>query len=78
MKRISHTPEEAAARVYKQRTIHNWKKQFGVIVPIELFDEFKRNKKHYIKLFTLDAELVRRVVAAPIPEEFVAIKECKD
>jgi hypothetical protein len=78
MKRISNTPEEAAARIYKQRTIHNWKKQFGIVVPIDSFDEFKRNKKHYIKLFTLDPELVRRVVAAPIPEEFLTEKERKD
>lgn len=78
MKRISNTPEEAAARIYKQRTLYNWKRQYNVTVPIEMFDEFKRNKKFYVKLFCLDKDLISRVLEAPIPEEFITAKECKD
>lgn len=79
MKRLEHTDEERVARKYKQRTIHNWKKQYGFSVPIELFDEFKRHKKYYTHIFLLNKDLVKLVADTPVPEEFeLEVKECKD
>lgn len=78
MKRISNTPEEAVARIYKQRTIHNWKKQYGFSVPFDMFEEFKRNKKYYIKIFSLNKDLAKLIFETPIPEEFIEPKERKD
>lgn len=78
MRRINQTPAEAVARIYKQRTICNWKKQYGFSVPFEMFDEFKRNKKFYIRIFTLDKDLVKRIADTPVPEEFIEPKERKD
>ena len=78
MKRIEQTDDERVARIYKQRTIHNWRKQYGFSVPVELFDEFKRNKKYYIKLFALNKELVTMIAESPLPEEYLEAKERKD
>jgi len=79
MKRLEQTDEERIARKYKQRTIHNWKKQYGFSVPIDLFDEFKRHKKYYTHIFLLNKELVKLVADTPVPEEFeLEAKERKD
>ncbi len=78
MKRIEQTDDQRVARIYKQRTIHNWRKQYGFSVPVELFDEFKRNKKYYIKLFALNKELVTMIAESPLPEEYWEAKERKD
>lgn len=69
--------DERTARKHKQRTIHNWKKQYGFSIPIELFDEFKENKKFYTRIFCMNKDLVKLIVETPIPEEFQG-KECKD
>lgn len=78
MKRIDQTDEERVARKYRQRTIHNWKKQYGFVVPFELFDEFKRQKRHYVGIFRLNNELVKLIADTPVPPEFIETKERKD
>lgn len=78
MKRIEQTEEQRTARIYKQRTIHNWRKQYGFTVPVDMFDEFKRNKKYYTKLFSLNKDLVKLIADTPIPEEYMEPKERKD
>ena len=71
------TDDERTARKYKQRTIHNWKRQYGFSIPIELFDEFKENKKFYTRIFRMNKQLVKLVADTPVPEEFLP-KERKD
>lgn len=79
MKRIDQSDDERVARKYKQRTIHNWKRQYGFSVPIDMFDEFKRHKKYYTFIFALNKTLVKLITETPVPEEFVFEgKECKD
>jgi len=79
MKRIDQTEEERAARKHRQRTIHNWKKQYGFSVPIELFDEFKRHKRYYTQLLILDKSLVQLITNADVPQEILEeIKQRKD
>lgn len=79
MKSLDLTDEERVARKYKQRTIHNWKKQYGFSVPVELFDEFKLHKKYYTQIFLLNKDLVSLVANTPVPEEFqLEAKERKD
>ena len=77
MRLTEFTDDERTARKHKQRTIHNWKKQYGFSIPIELFDEFKENKKFYTRIFCMNKDLVKLIVETPIPEEFHG-KECKD
>lgn len=79
MKCLDLTEEERVARKYKQRTIHNWKKQYGFSVPVDLFDEFKKYKKYYTHIFLLNKDLVNLIANTPVPEEFqLEEKECKD
>jgi hypothetical protein len=77
MRLIELTDDERTARKYKQRTIHNWKRQYGFSIPIELFDEFKQNKKFYTRIFCMNKDLVKLVANTPVPEEFEP-KERKD
>lgn len=65
------TPEEAHARCNKQRTMLNWKKQFGIQIPIELFDEFKTHKKFYIQCFKMNPQILKRVMEADPPPEIL-------
>lgn len=44
----------------KNRTLYNWKKQHGLVIPLHKFEQFKSNKKFYLKLVNgeLDMELI--------------------
>jgi len=73
------TFEEAKTRCAKRRTIQNWKKQYGINIPIELFDEFKRHKKIYVHYLmmnkTLNPVLLQKVDEAnPPPEVLYVLK----
>jgi hypothetical protein len=67
--------EEAKNRCAKRRTILNWKKQYGIHIPIELFDEFKVNKKIYVQCLmmnkTLNPTLLERIQEANPPPEIL-------
>jgi hypothetical protein len=69
------TEEEAVQRCAKRRTILNWKKQYGLQVPIDLFDEFKRNKKIYVHCLmmnkTLNPVLLQKIDEANPPPEIL-------
>ena len=70
MKCLDLSDADRVARKYKQRTIHNWKRQYGFTVPVDLFDEFKRHKKYYTQIFVLNKDLVKLVAESPVPAEF--------
>lgn len=69
------TEEEALQRCAKRRTILNWKKTYGIKIPIELFDEFKANKKIYVQCLmmnkTLNPILLERIHDADPPPEIL-------
>lgn len=50
----------AYERHKKYRTVYNWRKQHGLNIPLDKFDQFKANKKFYLKLVNgeLDLELI--------------------
>lgn len=73
------TVDEAKERCSKRRTIQNWKKQYGLCVPIELFDEFKQHKKIYVHCLmmnkTLNPVLLQKINEAnPPPEVLYVLK----
>lgn len=73
------TEEEAKERCSKRRTIQNWKKQYGIHIPIDLFEEFKNNKKIYVHCLmmnkTLNPVLLQKIdEATPPPEILYSLK----
>lgn len=67
--------EEATDRCRKRRSILNWKKQYGIKIPIDLFDEFKNNKKIYVQCLmmnkTLHPTLLEKIREAEPPPEIL-------
>jgi|LakMenE01Jun11ns_1017448.scaffolds.fasta_scaffold7906891_1 hypothetical protein len=50
-------------RMYKQRCMYNWRKTYGVSISVEEHDEFKLNKKFYLKLKELDINLIEKFIS---------------
>lgn len=47
---------------YKERCLYNWKKTFNVDFSVEEHEEFKKNKKFYLKLNELDPKLIIKIL----------------
>ncbi len=50
-------------RMHKQRCMYNWRKTYGVSISVEEHDEFKLNKKFYLKLKELDINLIEKFIS---------------
>jgi len=74
MSKTVYSPQQIIERQKKQRTILNWKKQFDVKIPIELFDEFKQNKNYYLACMKLNPELVDMFMRKAEPQNIIIQK----
>lgn len=56
-KKHRHASEEQYCKHKRTRTLANWKRNYNIDVPAELFDNFKKHKKLYMQLRELKNEL---------------------
>lgn len=67
MNAVKYCPPKRTAEGYenlkKRITLNNWKKEYGVCLSLEDFEEFKQNKKLYLKAINLNEELLQKIKA---------------
>jgi len=56
-KKYRHASEEQYCKHKRNKTLANWKRNYNIDVPTELFDNFKKHKKLYMQLRELKDEL---------------------
>ena len=56
------TPEQKKYIRHKERCLYNWKKNFNIDFSVEEHEEFKKNKKFYLKLNELDPKLIIKIL----------------
>ena len=56
-----HRTTEGYINLKKSITINNWKNEYGIRMSLADFEEFKRNKKYYLKAVELDEKRLKKI-----------------